>query len=437
MRSRIVRVTLVAVSVALLLFAVPLALAVQQVVFAEKRSELERSALRAAGGVGADFLAGDRVELPTPTATSVRLGVYDVSMALRAGVGPPSGDAITASARVGRLADGVTHGNVVVAVPVFASEKVVGVVRAAASTGQVWRRVVVSWLGLLGLAVVALGGAAMVARRQARVLSRPLESLSDAALRVTAGDLGVRVGPSEIAEIDGVGRAQNDMVARLAAQLQQERHFSADVSHQLRTPLTSLQLGLQAAVARTGPQSLSSARPTLTEAVRQVEVLNRTVEDILGLARSVPESGANLPLVSAVGLVRDAEVRWHGPAAAEGRNLRVKTPPDVDDLLLPATVVTQVVDVLVENALRHGRGEITLSVRELAGTAMIDVIDEGAITADANVLFRRGVSAGPGFGIGLAFARTLAEASGARLVLGSPEPTRFSLLLPTPNATPR
>lgn len=433
MRSRIVRVTLLAVSVALLLFAVPLALSVRSVWFAERRSELERTALQAAGRVGADFLTGDRVELPTSTAAATLVGVYDVSMKLRAGTGPASADPTTTAAIGGRPADAVTAGNVVVAVPIFAAENVVGVVRVSAPTREVWGQVGLSWLGLLGLVGFALAGATVVARRQARLLSRPLEALSEAALRVTAGDLGVRFGRSEIAEIDRVGRVQNEMVERLAARLQRERHFSADVSHQLRTPLTRLQLGLQTAIERVGGESATS-RATLVEAVRQVEELHRTVEDILGLAHDGPDSGVAPPLVSAERLLLEIEKRWHGSVAAEGRHLLVRLSAESAELLLPAAVVAQVMDVLVENALRHGRGVVGVSVREMAGTAVIDVADEGSIIADPHAIFRRGVSAGTGSGIGLAFARTLAEAAGGRLVVASLERTRFSLLLPTPAA---
>ncbi len=436
MRSQIVRVTLAAVGVALLLFAVPLALSVRSVVFAEKRGVLQRAALEAAGRVGRDFLTGDPIELPAPPTTDTDVAVYDVVGRLRAGQGPAAEDPTTVTAAGGRPADGLARREMVVAVPIFSAEDVIGVVRASAPTAQVWRQVGLSWLGLLGLAGFALAGASVVATRQARRLSRPLEALSGTALRVSAGDLGVRVGRSQIAEIDRVGQAQNAMVERLTARLQRERQFSADVSHQLRTPLTRLQLGLQTAIDRAEQDCAPSEQTALTEALQQVDVLDHTIGTILDLAREGPELGVAAPLLPAQRLAREIENRWHGPAAEEGRNLVVRVAPDAVETLLPAGVVAQSVDALVENALRHGRGAVSVLVRELADTAMIDVVDEGSIGTDPQAIFARGISTSAGPGIGLAFARSLAEAAGGRLVVAATDPTRFSLLLPSRHSAP-
>jgi hypothetical protein len=176
MRQRIVSVALVAVIVALVLFAVPLAVVVRSALFSNERLELERAALQAGARVGPDFAAGDPVELPPDRTSSI--GIYDLTLHLRAGQGPATGDETVARAASGVVAQTESGGTVAVAVPITSAERVVGVVRAAVPAQAVWLNVLLAWLVLVGLAAMALAAAVLVARRQARLLSEPLESLS-------------------------------------------------------------------------------------------------------------------------------------------------------------------------------------------------------------------------------------------------------------------
>ncbi|MDX2707497.1 ATP-binding protein [Streptomyces sp. PA03-6a] len=85
---------------------------------------------------------------------------------------------------------------------------------------------------------------------------------------------------------------------------------------------------------------------------------------------------------------------------------------------------------LLDNAHRHGRGTVRVTVRELGGVLALDVEDEGTLTLDPNNLFSRGATTGQGSGIGLALAREMAAAAGGRLALTRDHPTTFTLLLP-------
>ena len=89
----------------------------------------------------------------------------------------------------------------------------------------------------------------------------------------------------------------------------------------------------------------------------------------------------------------------------------------------------QILEVLLTNALDHGAGVVTLRARQGPGAVIIDVADEGTHYLDGSTIFDRRV--GRSNGIGLALARTLAEAEGGRLVLDRPGPHPvFSLVLP-------
>ncbi|MFB7454535.1 ATP-binding protein [Streptomyces sp. NPDC056194] len=95
---------------------------------------------------------------------------------------------------------------------------------------------------------------------------------------------------------------------------------------------------------------------------------------------------------------------------------------------MPGRTTDQVLDVLLDNAHRHGVGTVTVNLRDLGTALAIDVRDEGSTALDAQAIFQRGTGAGTG--IGLALAREMAEAAGARLALSGRAPTRFTLLLP-------
>jgi signal transduction histidine kinase len=427
MRQRVVRVAVVAVAVALVLFAVPLAIVIRSEFFTQERGELERTALAAAVRVGPQFANGDQVELPFAQ-TDTAVGVYDLKLVLRAGHGPATADPITRRAARGGVADGQIGHDLVVSVPVSSSEEVVGVARASIPSSMVWARVMGAWLVLLALAAGSLVVGILVARRQARLISEPLEALSAASLRIADGDLTTRAARSDIAEIQSVAAAHNAMVSRLTQAIERERQFSANASHQLRTPLTGLQLGLDSALQ----DPAADLRSVLTDATRRVHALHGTVDEVLALSRLGPDQWLDADPRPIGAAISEVERRWYGPLAGEGRRLQVTLAAGVVDLEVPASLAIQILDVLLDNAFRHGRGTVTLSVRELSETLAVDVQDEGSISLQSDTVFDRGRSGGDGQGIGLAFARTMAEASGGRLVLASRSPATFTLFLSSP-----
>ena len=427
MRQRVVRVALTAALVAVVLLAVPLALAIRSSLYADQRDTLERSVLAAAVRVSPDFVTGDPVELPAPPSGG-RLGLYDPQLRLRAGSGPRSGDTPVRQSLDGEVARSRAGQDLVVAVPVSHAEKVIGVVRASSPAAAVRNRVAVAWLLLLGVAALALTVAVLVARRQARVLAAPLEDLSRQCRAVTEGDLSVRAAPSSVAEIDQVARTHNEMLHSLSELLRRERDFTANASHQLRTPLTGLQLALEAGL---GQDDDARLRPVLAEALATTQRLHHTVEEVLRLSRSGETARPTAGTITVRQLLRETEDRWHGLFAQDGRRLECSTHETPADIRVPGASVSEVLGILLDNARVHGRGTVRVAVRDLEDALAFDESDEGVVTVEPSRLFDRGRTGdGEGTGIGLALARELAVSLGGRLSLTNRHPATFTLLLP-------
>jgi signal transduction histidine kinase len=129
-------------------------------------------------------------------------------------------------------------------------------------------------------------------------------------------------------------------------------------------------------------------------------------------------------------LLAQARERWSGPLAQQARPLRIVERAAAPVARASADVVGEILDVLVSNAVEHGAGPVTISLRDTGDWLAIDVADEGdGIAPETGDVFARGV--GGGHGIGLALARSLADTDGARLALTRPGPGPvFTLTLP-------
>lgn len=168
-------------------------------------------------------------------------------------------------------------------------------------------------------------------------------------------------------------------------------------------------------------------------AIATADRLETTIDDLVTLAVRPPEDrGVIEPDV----LLRDVVAGWRNLLATQGRQLVIS--PDADGRPRAAeAAVRQIVGVLLDNAVIHGAGMVTITTRDSADAFAIDVADEGRGTSDGPDLFTRGHSGAGGTGIGLALARDLAEAEGGRLWLSRPAPMTFTLLLPPAPAAHR
>ena len=318
MRRRIISLTVLAALVATVLFALPLGIAVMQYYRDDTKWELERAADAVALAVSDELTAGR-----TP-AVAARLGgrrgrgeigIYGPDVRLLAGHGPAVGGSVerqAASATVDVVL-GREDDEVVLAVPVISGSRVTGVVRAALPMSELRLRVALTWLGMAGLAIAAIGVSWLLARRVTTRLVRPLEELAAAAGRLGDGDFTARGPRAGITEIDRVGEALDATATRIGETLERERAFSAEASHQLRNPLTGLRLQLEAALETPDADPYAAIRAGIASADR----LERTIEDLLALGRERRAPRAELDLDALLEEVRQAGEAVLGPAGPD------------------------------------------------------------------------------------------------------------------------
>jgi signal transduction histidine kinase len=421
-RRRIVVLAVLAAVLATSLFGVPLAVGVGRYFLSDERTRLERVADKVAIAVAAD-LAQDGAPVAVPLIQhDADAAIYDRAGRRLAGEGPVTGDVPVQKAVSGSVSSGDVGGQLVVTVPVTDGERVTGAVRVSSDYSAVRRRIAWAWTVMAGLAALAVVATWSLARRQARRLAAPLEALSRTARRLGDGDFSVRTSGSGIPEIDSAGSSLDSTAERLGALVAREREFAATASHQLRTPLTGLRLGLETALD--SPDA--DPRAAIEAAIQAADRLERTIADLLSPARDPGRDGTPLATDH---LLREIEETWRPVLAAQGRALRMDAHSDAPSSTAAPAAVRQVLGVLLDNAARHGRGTVTVTVRDAGGALALDVQDEGAVVTDGEPLPRR--HDGTGSGIGLALARRLAEAEGGRLRLTRPDPAVFTLLLPS------
>ncbi|MDN3352456.1 HAMP domain-containing sensor histidine kinase [Actinomadura sp. DC4] len=394
---------------AVVLFAIPLAVALQRLYRDEAIVSLERDATRISAVVPDDIA---RRPKPVPQVTRVArrlsVGVYTLDGRRVTGRGP------TRSRVAGRAADGevhesVEHGLLTVSAPVPSDESIVAVIRVATPYRQVTARAERAWLFMGALAVLVVGLAAVVARRQAGRLAAPLEGLTRDAQALGGGDFSIRARTVGVREADAASRALEATARRLGGVLQRERDFSAHVSHQLRTPLTGLLLGLEAGLAEDDP------RAVIRTALERGEHLQEIIEDLVRLSRG---SAADRGVLDVPALLDEVRSR---------ADVTVHVPDGLPEVRASAAAVRQIVHVLLDNAATHGRPPVTVSATDLGNGIAIDVADTGPGIPEGADVFR---APADGHGIGLALARSLAEAEGGRLIIRRSAPPTFSLLLP-------
>ena len=324
---------------------------------------------------------------------------------------------------VWRLWTGRAGGQVVLARPVTLNGHRVATIRVAEPLSETTDLIRRDLLVLLGVAALAVGLAAIVGSFLAERLARPLRAIRDDAVRLGDGDFAIAAGRTGMAEIDETAHALANTAERLESVLERERTFSANASHQLRTPVTSMRLAVESElqVPRTDSQMV------LREVLTDLDRLEATIETLLAVARDIPLDRDAFDTETTASRILS---RWEPPLTRGGRSLLVKA-SEQPPVKVSIAVFDEITDVLIDNAHRHGQGQIVVTVGGTdPGHVTLTVSDAGRMAAEPDSIFHRRHPDAERHGIGLALARSLAEAEGGRLVLTRSEPTTFRLLLP-------
>jgi signal transduction histidine kinase len=351
----------------------------------------------------------------------------------------PDGTIVSGSppGQLPRVQDGLVHVGVYgelqyAVVPVVQGgrlDHLVYAVRPASGTGffnrvgATFRFLLRFWWQFLAAGAIAAAIALLLVRWLARGMTQPLRDMAQAARRMETGDYSQRVHTRSRDEVGQLATAFNRMSGELESLERLRRELVANVSHELKTPISALRAHLENlldGVERPDPE-------TLQVMLTQSERLSRLVDQLLDLSRL--ESG-ELPLRREDVLLRRlvGEVLSEVEVVRSGRDVRVedRVPEDLPPVLGDRERLHQVLFNLLDNAVRFTPpgGEVVVEAHRVNGRCEVSVSDTGPGIPQEHLprLFERFYRVDPartrddgGTGIGLAIARSVVEAHGGRI----------------------
>lgn len=289
---------------------------------------------------------------------------------------------------------------------------------------------------LISVAIALLLGSAL-----ARTLTRPIRELTEATKMIAQGDLGFQVDIRSKDELGLLASSFNQMSADLAKSNQLRKQMTADIAHDLRTPL-SLILGYTEALS---DGKLQGNQEIFSVMHKEANHLSHLIDDlrIISLA-DAGELPLNRQKVSPNALLERAEAAFRPQAAQKNISLVVQAMEDLPLVEVDPERMAQVLGNLLSNALRYTppEGTITLSAAKEAEKVTLHVHDTGPGIApeDLPYIFNRFYRADKSrqqtgeSGLGLTIAKSLVEAHGGGIEVES-QPgigTTFILWLPLP-----
>lgn len=306
--------------------------------------------------------------------------------------------------------------------------------------------------GLLALLLSAIGGLLLFA-----LLTRRFSRLTHTVRRFAEGDLGLRMNTDGKDEISQLARAFNDMAGTIEAQLtalhesdRQRRELVAGLSHDFRTPLTSLRgyAAQLAAQSRAADEPSGKHREAVDAILANSRRLTHLAEQLSTLARvDVNENALCLEPFSLAELVHDVAGKFAPQAEAAGIRLTVQAAPGAVRVAADIGLIDRAITNLVENALHATSrgGQVTLTLETGAGKARLCVSDTGVginredlpLVTQRFYRTRTGRQRSDGSGLGLAIVQDICSRHATRLTLASQPGAGTQAEFELPLADPR
>ncbi len=321
--------------------------------------------------------------------------------------------------------------------------RVEGLVQLSVPMASLYGEMVRTWASLLGAGGVMLLVTVLASLLLARQVVGPLQSLTKVTEAMAAGDLEQQVVPAGPDEVQRLGRAFNRMAEQVREMLARQRAFVANAAHELRSPLTSLQLRLEM-LQRHGQDNPDLTHHYLRQIEQELKHLHQLVEHLLALSQldeGKPLPRAPLDLAPLLYELAD-EV---GPLVqAAGLAIRVDVPPHLPPVAANSESIRFMVRNLLDNAIKYtpDGGRVVLRAEAADGEVRIVVADTGQGIPPEHLphIFERfyrvdGVRPRRqgGAGLGLSLVRSTVEACGGYVSVESTpgEGSTFTIHLPT------
>jgi two-component system sensor histidine kinase BaeS len=329
------------------------------------------------------------------------------------------------------------------AVPILYEGRVVGVLQASAPMSTAYRQARDKLYSLAAVALPILLLTVGASLWLGRTLTHPIQQLRNSALHIADGALDERVEIKSRDEIGQLGQAFNYMAGRINALLATQRSFVSNAAHELRTPLMSLKLRIEA--LQDPAVSDEQKAVYLTELAREIEHMSTLITQLLILARlDEGRHQADQPPEDVAAFVQDMARTWRIRTQAAGLHFEADIPTVLPNTVVSASDLKIVLDNLLENAVKYTPpgGQVSLHVGQDTRAIRLIVSDtgEGFRPEETRFLFERFARLTrarendiPGTGLGLAIVKAVLNQYGGTITARSDGPGQgatFDVVLP-------